>query len=319
MSYYGVIDLGSNSIRLVIYQVRDDACEPYSNKDFQDIINEKKITGLSAYVQDGVFTESGITKATEVLTEHLYRAKYFNCVQTRIFATAVLRNCSNSKEAIKTISKNIKHPIELLSAHDEAHLGFVGATCNRTIKRATLIDIGGGSTELSNIVDGIDYRGISIPQGSVSSYARFVNKILPTRKEMHAIEAAFRKRLLALDDVEKYHAQSLYAIGGAPRAALRFYRAAFCENTHPKTLSVERIDKVLTLLADDPHEFAHIAVKAAPDRLHTLVPGSLITITLMRELKASVLEICKYGVREGYLIERILLPNKKSQLTSKRK
>ena len=306
MSHYGVIDLGSNSIRLVVYDVKSNVSKPVAKKDFKSVINEKKIAGLSAYVQDGVFTQDGINRAIEVLEEHLKRARNLDCERICIFATAVLRNCSNSKEAVRAISDAIKLPIDLLSARDEAHLGFVGATCDRTIESGTLIDIGGGSTEITAIVDGKDCHGVSLGQGSVSSYAQFVNMILPTHDEMHDIEDAFKEKLASLGDLEPYHAKRLYGIGGSSRAIAKMYGTAFCSGVRPRVIELHQADALLPLLARSRETFAHLAVKAVPDRLHTVVPGCLIAITLMRAFGARDLEICKYGVREGYLIERIL-------------
>ena len=71
-----------------------------------------------------------------------------------VFATAVIRNALNCEEAVAAIEEAAELPISLLSATDEAHLGFVGATCDRAIERGTLIDIGGGSTELTRIENG---------------------------------------------------------------------------------------------------------------------------------------------------------------------
>lgn len=326
MPLYGVIDLGSNSVRLVVYRVREDACAPFTKRSFKSLINEKKIVGLSAYVEDGLFTDAGVARAAEVLDDHLRHARNIGCTDVRIFATAVLRNCENSAEATAALSKAVEAPIDVLSARDEAHLGFVGATCDRAIERGTLIDIGGGSTELTAIADGVDTRGVSVPQGSVSSYAQFVDRILPTPDEMHAIEDAFREKLYALGDgggapastpaatsaslaaaLAPFRSTRLYGIGGATRAALKTYNAAFGVNpAAPKSLNLHQLDALLTLLARDPHTFSHTAVRAVPERLHTLVPGCLIAITLMRELGAQTLEICRYGVREGYLIKRIL-------------
>ncbi|WP_165056795.1 MULTISPECIES: exopolyphosphatase [unclassified Adlercreutzia] len=306
MAYYGVIDLGSNSIRLVVYEVAGNARKPFSKKDFHSVINEKKIAGLSAYVSDGVFTQAGIDRAVEVLTEHLRRARNVGCDRVRVFATAVLRNCTNSKAATRAISDAIGLPVELLSARDEAHLGFVGATCDRAIERGTLIDIGGGSTELTRVEGGADSCGVSLPQGSVSSYAQFVDMILPTHDEMHVIEDAFAAHLDTLGDLEPYRAARLYGVGGSTRAAAKMYAAAFGTSGRPRVLELHQLDALLALLARNPHTFAHLAVKATPDRLHTLVPGCLIAITLMRALGAESLEICKYGVREGFLIRRIL-------------
>lgn len=308
MSQYGVIDLGSNSVRLVVYEVTDTAKPPFAKKHFRSLINEKKIAGLSAYVEEGRFTQAGIDRAAEVLDDHLRHARNIGCADVRIFATAVLRNCENSDEATAALADAVKAPIDLLSARDEAHLGFVGATCDRVIERGTLIDIGGGSTELTAIRDGSDSCGVSLAQGSVSSYAQFVRMVLPTAEEMHAIEDAFAAQLAMLDSLEPYQARHLYGIGGSTRAAAKMYGMAFCAGVRPKVLEAHHLDALLALLARDPSTFAHLAVKAAPERLHTLVPGCLISMALMRALGASSLEICKYGVREGYLIKRILEP-----------
>ncbi len=306
MPRFGVIDLGSNSIRLVIYKIYDRRERRESKRRFRAIVDEKKIAGLSAYVQDGIFSQEGIDAAAEVLSDDLRRARNLDCEDVRIFATAFLRNCLNSKEATRAIRKAIGQDIEVLSAHDEAHLGFVGVTSSRAIKSGTLVDIGGGSTELTAIKSDVGSHCASIPQGSVSSYAQFVDTILPTKREIRAMDRAFRKRLASLDDIEAYHTNRLYGIGGAPRAATKLYGTAFCEGRRPKELTLDQLDEVLALLAHDPSSFAHFAVKAAPDRLHTLVPGCIIINALMRELGARRIEVCKNGVREGYLIERIL-------------
>ena len=57
----------------------------------------------------------------------------------------------------------------VLSGRDESHLGFVGVACEQPIEEGTLVDIGGGSTELTCVRAGADERGVSIPAGSLSS------------------------------------------------------------------------------------------------------------------------------------------------------
>ena len=73
-----------------------------------------------------------------------------------VFATAVLRNISNSAQAIAAIEQGAGCSISLLSNADEAHLGFVGASSRGTLDDGALIDIGGGSTEITVIENGID-------------------------------------------------------------------------------------------------------------------------------------------------------------------
>ncbi len=307
MPNYAVIDLGSNTIRLVVYEVKDDRRKTYTNKDFKSLINDKVMAGLSAFVaDDGTFTEDGVRRAASVLKGHAKRARYFDCKRVDVFATAVLRNASNSAEAVAAIGSETELPIALLSARDEAHLGFVGATCDRKIERGTLVDIGGGSTELTRIEDGRDFDNVSLGQGSLSSYASFVRAILPTPKEMDAVVGALYERLAALPDQDAYRADTIYGIGGSVRAAAKMHAQVSGEIVRPKSMTAAEIRAILDLCRTAPDAFAHRALKASAERVHTLVPGCLILDTLMSDFRAGRLEICKYGVREGYLIERVL-------------
>lgn len=308
MPTYGVIDLGSNSIRLVVYEVADDRLDAYTNRDFKSLINDKVMAGLSAYVADGAFTQAGIEKAANVLRGHAKRARYFGCAKLEVFATAVVRNASNCVEAAAAIEELSGLPIRVLSEADEAHLGFVGATCDRAIGRGTLVDIGGGSTELTRIDGGRDFDNASMGQGSLSSFAGHVRAILPTAAEVDAIAQELRGRLDALPRPEAYRAPVLYGIGGSVRAAAKMLAQAAGGMTRPKTMTPEEIRAILEWCRSDPDAFAHVALKASAERIHTLVPGCVIILSLFEGLGAERLEVCKYGVREGYLIERMLLP-----------
>lgn len=306
MPNYAVVDLGSNSIRLVVYDVKDAHKRTYTSKDFKSLINDKVMAGLSAYVVDGTFTQDGIDRAIGVLRGHAKRARYFDCEKMEVFATAVIRNALNCEEAVAAIEEAAELPISLLSATDEAHLGFVGATCDRAVERGTLVDIGGGSTELTRIESSLDFDNASIGQGSLSSFAQHVRAILPTPGEMDAIAEAFRKRFAGLPDPDAYRSEALYGIGGSVRAAAKMHAQATGAAVRPKTMTKQQIHAILAWCRTDPDTFAHAALKASAERVHTLVPGCIILGELFDACGAERLDVCKYGVREGYLIDRML-------------
>ena len=306
MSNYGVIDLGSNTIRLVVYETRDDRRKACGCKEFKSLINDKVMAGLSAYVENGVFSQAGIDRAVNVLKGHAKRARYFDCKKLEVFATAVLRNASNSAQAVEEIAGRTGLPIVLLSARDEAHLGFVGATCDRPAGDGTLVDIGGGSTELTRIEGGRDFDNASMGQGSLSSFARHVRGVLPDRAEMERIAEELRDRLDALPRRDAYRCDTLYGIGGSVRAAAKMLEQVTGAEARPKTMTKRAIHEILEWCRNDPNAFAHTALKASAERVHTLVPGCVILCTLFEELGAKKLEVCKHGVREGYLIDRML-------------
>ena len=303
MARLGVIDLGSNSVRLVIYEAKKDLRGP---KPFRTLADEKKMAGLAAYVEAGRFTDAGIARAADILDGHLGIARNLDCDRVDIFATAVLRNCSNSEAAVSTIEEAIGHAIVLLSAEEEAALGLAGARIGQDMGAGTLIDIGGGSTELTAIEAGRDALSLSIPQGCVSAYAQFVSMILPEPEEVRTIREAFEAHLETAGVALSLKAETLYGIGGGVRAAAKMRCAMAGAGAAADSLGVAEVDEVLALLAADRSAFAHLAVKAAPDRLHALVPGCVMLRSLMGALGARTMRFCRYGLREGYLVERML-------------
>lgn len=157
---YAVIDVGSNTVRLCVYDV---LCS--EKRKFKTIMNRKIMAGLAAYIVDGAFSDEGIAEAILAVKKCIKRASYLSPDRIDVFATAVLRNISNSAQAIAAIEQGAGCSISLLSNADEAHLGFVGASSRGTLDDGALIDIGGGSTEITVIENGIDVARTSLPQG----------------------------------------------------------------------------------------------------------------------------------------------------------
>lgn len=308
MERVGIIDLGSNTVRLVVYDVQKHILTKKRPKgsDFTEILNEKSVAGLSAYVVDGKFSDDGIERAGDVLTSHIKSARNVNCKRIQIFATAVLRNCTNSKQVIKELQNRTGHNIDLISGEEEAHLGFVGASIAQKIEDGVLVDIGGGSTEITLIENGDDGKRTSLPQGSVSSYAEFVSLILPQPKECDAITKMMREYASALPFIKKATGLEMYGVGGSIRAVSKLCGRHAGAARGKKTFTLVDVDEVLELLDRDPSTLAHLAVKAAPERLHSVMPGCLILAEIMRETNAPSITVCKYGVREGYLLERVM-------------
>ena len=306
MARFGIIDFGSNTIRLCIYEVTCTPRKPLLKKDIQTLLNYKVMAGLAAHIKDGTMTEAGIKKAIKTINAHLRRASHFSCERIDIFATAVLRNCTNSREATAAIESGINKRITILSNEEEAHLGFLGASLDRYLDHGTMVDIGGGSTELTHILDGLDLDKVSIPQGSLSSFANYTSGILPSAKEVETIAKQFRT-LASKEGAEIYASKQLYGIGGSIRSAAKVYGDLCNDGERYEYLLPDHIDAILSLYAKDPEAFARQALHTVPDRIHTFIPGCIIIREIFSLCKAPRLDILKYGVREGYLAERVLV------------
>lgn len=306
MARYGIIDLGSNTIRLCIYEVDRAQRRPLQKKDVDTLLNYKSMAGLASHVKDDAMTQQGIDRAIKTINAHLRRAEHFSCDRLDIFATAVLRNCENSHAATAAIEEGTGKRITILSNEEEAHLGFLGACLDQSLEAGTMVDIGGGSTELTRIEAGYDLDKVSIPQGSLSSFAEHVCGIMPTSKELSAIAASFQEKLAGLD-TQPYEADTLYGIGGAIRSAAKVYGDLCNGGERLNYLAPEHIEAILDAHAEDPDQFAHRALRTVPDRIHTFLPGCVIIGEVFVACKAKRLDICKFGVREGYLAERVLV------------
>ena len=174
---YGVIDIGSNTMRLNIYEYTDDNL---------NLMLSKKITaGLAGYVnKKGDLTKKGINKATRSLNEfQMILDHIVDIDETYTFATASLRNINNSEEATTIIEKNTNLEIDIISGEEEATLDYVGASMILTLNDGLLIDIGGGSTELVLYKKGEIAKAVSLPFGSLSLSNQYVAEFLPTEKE----------------------------------------------------------------------------------------------------------------------------------------
>ena len=168
---YGVIDVGSNTIRLVIYEVKENRIE--------SLFSNKNTAGLIGYVNDGELSRKGIRKACDVLNSLQKVAAHAQVEKLYVFATASLRNIANTKEAVEEIEKETGLDIDVISGHDEAELDFEGAAHAQKLKDGIMVDIGGGSTEVVAFADGKITDAVSLEFGSLSMYKTYVSRLFP--------------------------------------------------------------------------------------------------------------------------------------------
>ncbi len=297
---YGVIDVGSNTVRLCVYDVSADG------KKFKTIVNRKSMAGLAAYVFDGVLSQEGIEVAAECVKKCLKRAAYLKPVRVDVFATAVLRNIDNSAQAIAAIEGMADCSIALLSEGDEAHLGFVGASSKDELVNGVLVDIGGGSSEITLIADSKDVMRASLPLGSLSSYRRHVSDIMPTEDEFAAIQGEVHALLEAdAHGMAEHRVRRLFGVGGSVRA-LAEVNAHLQSDASEKDMTHDDVHRLVEDMFERRRAFLDAVLHIAPERVHTIACGLAILTELFDDFDAMSLHVCSNGVREGYLVDRIL-------------
>ena len=293
----GIIDLGSNTIRLSIYQ-----CE---NGHGKLLTNRKVMAGLAGDVVDGELSSQGIQVACGVLEEYKELMHNLGFANLRVFATASLRNVANTAEAAARIQERTGLNVDVISGTEEARLSFLGAVQGYGPKEGLLIDLGGGSTEL------VEYRGreilssCSLSLGSLSLYNRFVSRLHPDKAQRKAIRAQVKEQLgrHRPDPPAIPHA---CGVGGTARAACKAANLAFGRSPDCRTLTAKELHRLLKCFRDPDRKALDLLLKAAPDRVHTLIPGLIVLDTLARAYRLEDITVSPRGVREGYLQDRVL-------------
>lgn len=184
---HGVVDLGSNTVRLSIYQ-----CEEGSARL---LMNRKVTAGLADYVEGGTMTPQGIQTASQILMEYQDLMKNLGFDQPHVFATASLRNISNTEDAVAQLQRDTR-PVRRCVVWSGGGPSLLPGGCRpHRPNSGLLIDLGGGSTELVHYREGQILSSCSLPLGSLSLFSQYVAHLHPTRKERKAIRAHIREQL----------------------------------------------------------------------------------------------------------------------------
>jgi exopolyphosphatase / guanosine-5'-triphosphate,3'-diphosphate pyrophosphatase len=289
----GLIDLGSNSIRLVIYEI--------DGAQFEPLLNFKHASKSALYIKDNFMSAEGIEVIVSSLKELIFVAKIYPLDDFRIYATASLRNIHNTRETIDAIEAQIHHPIEVISGQQESEYGFEAiALMDQLPEKGITIDIGGGSMEITYFEDKQLIHSTSIPIGSLTFFKQFVSDVLPNAHEQKYMRAFIQQQFDEIPWLSTLVVNDVIGIGGTSRAMMKLYRAQHQEKINQ--LSKNFITSYSKLNEKD----AQLIVKAVPDRLITVVPGAILVDEIMHRVGASTFVVSKASLREGYLYHNIL-------------
>ena len=294
---YGVIDVGSNTIRLSIYEVSDGEVYP--------MLNNKTTAGLAGYVKKGKMTKKGIQKACDVLNRYKEMMEHFPLEELFVFATASLRNISNTDDALQTIQAETGLSIDVLTGYQEATFDFIGAAHSINLDEGVLLDIGGGSTEILVYERGQIQNAVSLPFGSLSMFTNYVSRLFPTKKEKKEIEAAVMKEVGKIKFLQNKRFDTMVGIGGSIRATKNMNNTVFELPKENNVIIAEDVPKLLKQFKGDENEILRKVLKISPDRVHTLIPGMIVMNTVCEYVQCKDIIMSAFGVREGYLYQKL--------------
>ena len=295
-----IIDIGSNSIRLTLYEIE--------NSSFKILFREKIMAGLAGYVENGALSAEGMECACAGLLTFRSILQTLHIEHISVFATASLRNISNTQQALGIIRAATGYSVEVLSGESEALLGYAGAMQELHLRSGAFLDIGGASTEIVTFDEGKPVDLASFPIGSLSLYRRCVKRILPGQGSLKRLQQEIDKT------IQPGHAALaerplLVGVGGTARAAFKMAQHYYKISNDCHTIIAGQLNGLCSFLCSGKKEASDLILRLEAERIHTLVPGVLILQHIFQLFGAQQLIISKYGVREGYLCKKILQNN----------
>jgi exopolyphosphatase/guanosine-5'-triphosphate,3'-diphosphate pyrophosphatase len=312
---YAIVDIGANSVRMIIYDI-----DPVSGK-FYPVDSVRNLMGLASYKEGNALSADGAGKLSAIIRDYLARANSVPCDKFSAFATASLRGLSNADKVISTIKKRFGVEIEIISGEEEAAYDFEAIRHRfgrEAFPHGTVIDMGGGSTELIRFEGESAKNLTSMPLGCVMLGKKFVSELsapaasqkrspFPKETEMEDIRA-YTKRVLAENEEFRGMGENVYLIGGTGRAIAKLHATVFgadSKNPDGYTFFAEDIGRVREFAEKDIACDAPVIRKILSDRVATIMPGILAYEEIFRFLGTKCATVCLSGVREGYLIEFI--------------
>jgi exopolyphosphatase/guanosine-5'-triphosphate,3'-diphosphate pyrophosphatase len=279
-----VVDIGSNTVKLVVYRVK--------GKKIEKIYSDSIYVRLLNYLKDGKLTEEGILKLEIVLRDFREKVEEFQTDCTIAFATYVVRVAENRKELLERIDEYFD--VEILSGEEEAYYSALGALLDVKVKKGLLFDIGGGSLEICEIVNSKPQSCKSYPLGTLSFKDHVKNGYVED-------EIGIRRQIRALVnpyDFKIYESEILIGVGGS----IRPLRKIVGKRRIKKKQLEEVIGKIKKMRSIEITESYGIPV----ERAKTVTVAAIVVLELMDIFKVKELVISKSGVREGIVFKRVI-------------
>jgi exopolyphosphatase / guanosine-5'-triphosphate,3'-diphosphate pyrophosphatase len=296
-----VIDLGSNSIRLVIYK--------WNGKKLVKVQDVKRQAKSMKYIHHNEMNHDGVENIISTLKELILISKSFDTNDIRIFATAAIRNIENSIVVRKMIEGEIHLKIDVLDGVEESLLGFEGAKQVVELPEEGIsVDIGGGSTEITYFKNQKPVFSDSIPIGSLNMYLNFVDNVLPTKGEQFLMQLEIRNHLDHIEWLSNIKINTIIGIGGSSRAIFKLHKTKYDldESIYNIVLNHDSVKSYANIDQDNFNDYTKLIINATPERLTTIVPGALILNEIFHRTQASQFILSAFGVREGYVFNRVI-------------
>ncbi len=300
------IDIGTNSIHMIVVQVRPDL-------SFEVIDREKEMVRLGAGGLDGrALTPEAMHAALQVLSKFRRLAESHKVDEVIAVATSATREAENGGEFLQTVTQQTGIRPKVISGTEEARLIHLAAVYGVSVPgdTAVVIDIGGGSVEVTRGAGAAIELGRSFKLGVIRLTERFVKtdplESRDERKLVRHIDSEIGKYLhqVARGGFDRVigTSGSILSIGAVASAAEGVAPGASLRNRRVTAKQIRRIRK--DLVAIDLEKRLRVP-GLEPRRADLAVAGAILVDEILKRLGATEITLCDLSLREGLVLDYI--------------
>ncbi|MCT2534413.1 exopolyphosphatase [Aquibacillus koreensis] len=298
--FYAIIDIGSNTMRLVIY-LQEKAGR------LREVENVKAVARLRNHLRDdGTLSKQGIDILIETLQGFKEVVDTYDITHLKCVATATIRQASNQEEMKTTIKEQTGFDMRVLSEHEEAFYGYLAVVNSTSLTEGITVDIGGGSTEVTYFKDRKLVHSHSFPFGALTLKNFFQNDSAQD-KEINELRSFLRSQFDTLPWIKNKHIP-LVGIGGSARNLVQIdqnkkkYPLA---GLHQYKMQLSDIIQVSNYLTTLPFDQLQKVEGLSKDRADIIVPAIEVFHCLYQTMQADSFILSRKGLRDGVFYEQL--------------
>jgi exopolyphosphatase / guanosine-5'-triphosphate,3'-diphosphate pyrophosphatase len=289
-----VIDLGSNSLRLVVFERLGAALFP--------LLNEKVMCGLGRGITStGRLDAEGVRLALVNLRRFVALARALGVEHLAVLATAAVRDASDGPSFAAEVERQCRVPVKIIDGAEEARLSAAGVLAGIPEADGLVADLGGGSVELIWVRAGLNDeigqigRGITLPLGPL--------RLAELGDSVKAVSEAAERAFGAAAVLRAAPSKSLYLVGGAARAIARLHM----EHTryplhivHQYTLARREAEAFFDIIGRQSRKSLERITSVARKRLEVVPLAAVVLRKLIAAAAPRNVVFSAFGLREGY-------------------
>lgn len=301
MPLIAAIDVGSNAMRLLIASV-----DKSQEMEVLKTVREPVRLGAEVF-STGIISRETMDRACDAFQRFKKECEGHNVSVIRAVATSAMREAQNSQVLIEKIAAATGIRIVIIGGEEEARLVqlAVARKVNFSKKLAVVIDIGGGSTEVSLVLDGDIIVSDSHKMGAVR-LLQLLEEKRHTLKIFGRLVGDYVKGLRRQLKREIGHRKVDLCVGtGGNFEALGDLRCSLLEKTDGSRLTLKELDQILEILNQMSIDERIKKLKLRPDRADVLGPSAAIIQQIMREAEVTEVVIPRVGLRNGIVLDMI--------------